>query len=454
MAFKKENFYIETFGCQMNEFDSERISAILEKQGYLKTENRENAGLIILNTCSVRLKAENKLFGHIGNLKVLKEQNPGLVICIGGCTAQSLKEKLIDTFPYIDIVFGTGNIENLPDLVKTRAASTKSICETSGNPEEIKELIDFKRKFPFKAFIPVMTGCDNYCSYCIVPYVRGHEKSIKPATIIDSIKKLTADGVFEVTLLGQNVNSYGQSFGHNVEAEGAALKNANSFAKLLNEIAAIQGIKRIRFMTSHPKDFTEDIINAVRDNSNVMGHIHLPFQSGSDKILEMMNRKYTSKEYEDLFYKMKERIPDCSVTTDIIVGFPGEQEEDFNKTLELVRKLKFSRAFTFLYSSRKGTKAEAFYDPVPIVEKKKWFKQLLDTQNAISLAENEKMTGKVFEALVESESTKKSGRLEGRLENNTIVNFDGPKELTGSFINLEITQAHPFYLSGKIAEHK
>ncbi len=454
MAFKKENFYIETFGCQMNEFDSERISAILEKQGYLKTENRENAGLIILNTCSVRLKAENKLFGHIGNLKVLKEQNPGLVICIGGCTAQSLKEKLIDTFPYIDIVFGTGNIENLPDLVKTRAASTKSICETSGNPEEIKELIDFKRKFPFKAFIPVMTGCDNYCSYCIVPYVRGHEKSIKPAIIIDSIKKLAADGVFEVTLLGQNVNSYGQSFGHNVEAEGAALKNANSFAKLLNEIAAIQGIKRIRFMTSHPKDFTEDIINAVRDNSNVMGHIHLPFQSGSDKILEMMNRKYTSKEYEDLFYKMKERIPDCSVTTDIIVGFPGEQEEDFNKTLELVRKLKFSRAFTFLYSSRKGTKAEAFYDPVPIVEKKKWFKQLLDTQNAISLAENEKMTGKVFEALVESESTKKSGRLEGRLENNTIVNFDGPKGLTGSFINLEITQAHPFYLSGKIAEHK
>ena len=454
MAFKKENFYIETFGCQMNEFDSERISAILEKQGYLKTENRENAGLIILNTCSVRLKAENKLFGHIGNLKVLKEQNPGLVICIGGCTAQSLKEKLIDTFPYIDIVFGTGNIENLPDLVKTRAASTKSICETSGNPEEIKELIDFKRKFPFKAFIPVMTGCDNYCSYCIVPYVRGHEKSIKPAIIIDSIKKLAADGVFEVTLLGQNVNSYGQSFGHNVEAEDAALKNANSFAKLLNEIAAIQGIKRIRFMTSHPKDFTEDIINAVRDNSNVMGHIHLPFQSGSDKILEMMNRKYTSKEYEDLFYKMKERIPDCSVTTDIIVGFPGEQEEDFNKTLELVRKLKFSRAFTFLYSSRKGTKAEAFYDPVPIVEKKKWFKQLLDTQNAISLAENEKMTGKVFEALVESESTKKSGRLEGRLENNTIVNFDGPKGLTGSFINLEITQAHPFYLSGKIAEHK
>ena len=454
MAFKKENFYIETFGCQMNEFDSERISAILEKQGYLKTENRENAGLIILNTCSVRLKAENKLFGHIGNLKVLKEQNPGLVICIGGCTAQSLKEKLIDTFPYIDIVFGTGNIENLSDLIKTRATSSKSICKTSGNPEEIKELIDFKRKFPFKAFIPVMTGCDNYCSYCIVPYVRGHEKSIKPATIIDSIKKLAADGVFEVTLLGQNVNSYGQSFGHNVEAEGAALKNANSFAKLLNEIAAIQGIKRIRFMTSHPKDFTEDIINAVRDNSNVMGHIHLPFQSGSDKILEMMNRKYTSKEYEDLFYKMKERIPDCSVTTDIIVGFPGEQEEDFNKTLELVRKLKFSRAFTFLYSSRKGTKAEAFYDPVPIVEKKKWFKQLLDTQNAISLAENEKMTGKVFEALVESESTKKSGRLEGRLENNTIVNFDGPKGLTGSFINLEITQAHPFYLSGKIAEHK
>jgi tRNA-2-methylthio-N6-dimethylallyladenosine synthase len=450
MAFKKENFYIETFGCQMNEFDSERISAILERQGYLKTENQEDAGLIILNTCSVRLKAENKLFGHIGNLKVLKEQNPGLVICIGGCTAQSLKEKLTDIFPYIDIVFGTGNIENLPALIKARSSSSKSICETSGNPEEIKELIDFKRKFPFKAFLPVMKGCDNYCSYCIVPYVRGHEKSIKPAVIVESIKRLVADGVFEVMLLGQNVNSYGNVFDDECNPAGIYEENINSFAKLLNEIAAIRGIKRIRFMTSHPKDFKEDIINTVRDNSNVMGHIHLPFQSGSDKILAMMNRKYTSKEYEDLFYKIKDKIPDCAVTTDIIVGFPGEQEEDFNKTLDLVRKLKFSRAFTFLYSSRRGTKAETFDDPVPLLEKKKWFKQLLDTQNTISLAENVEMTGKVFEALVESESTKKSSRLEGRLENNTIVNFDGPKELIGRFINLEITRAHPFYLSGKI----
>jgi tRNA-2-methylthio-N6-dimethylallyladenosine synthase len=450
MVFKKENFYIETFGCQMNEFDSERISAILERHGYLKTDSQEDAGLIILNTCSVRLKAENRLFGHIGNLKVLKEQNPSLVICIGGCTAQSLKEKLNDTFPYIDIVFGTGNIENLPDLIKARAASSKSICETSGNPDEIKEFVDFKRKFPFKAFVPVMTGCDNYCSYCIVPYVRGNEKSIKPAIILDSIKKLVADGVIEVTLLGQNVNSYGNVFDNNCK-NGVNAENINSFAKLLNEISALQDIKRIRFMTSHPKDFTEDIINAVRDNRNIMEHIHLPFQSGSDKILAMMNRKYTSKEYEDLFYKIKDRIPDCAVTTDIIVGFPGEQEEDFNKTLELVRKLKFNRAFTFLYSSRRGTKAETFDDPVPVAEKKKWFKQLLDVQNTISLAENGKMTGKVFEALVESESAKKSSRLEGRLKNNTIVNFDGPKELTGSFINLEITQAHPFYLSGKIA---
>lgn len=436
----------------MNEFDSERISAILEGQGYLKTDSQEDAGLIILNTCSVRLKAETRLFGHIGNLKVLKEQNPGLIICIGGCTAQSLKEKLIETFPFIDIVFGTGNIENLPGLIKARAATAKSICVTSGNPHEIKELIDFKRKFPFKAFMPVMTGCDNYCSYCIVPYVRGHEKSINPAVIIDSVRELAADGVFEVTLLGQNVNSYGHGFNRDGEAATAAGESINSFAKLLNNIAVINGIKRIRFMTSHPKDFTEDIIDAVRDNNNIMGHIHLPFQSGSDKILELMDRKYTAKEYEDLFYKIKERIPDCAVTTDIIVGFPGEKEKDFNKTLELVKKLKFSRAFTFLYSSRRGTKAETFEDSVPIAEKKKWFKQLLDTQNTISFTENMKMTGKVFKALVESENTKKSSRLEGRLENNTIVNFDGPKELTGTFINLEITQAHPFYLSGKIAQ--
>jgi tRNA-2-methylthio-N6-dimethylallyladenosine synthase len=451
MKFKKENFYIETFGCQMNEFDSERISAILEKQGYTKTETQEDAGLIVLNTCSVRLKAENRLFGHIGNLKALKERNPGLVICIGGCTAQSLKERLTDTFPYIDIVFGTGNIENLPCLIKARSRSAKSICDTESNPQEVKELIDFKRKFPFKAFLPIMTGCDNYCSYCIVPYVRGHEKSIDPISIIDSIKKLVDDGVFEITLLGQNVNSYGHVFDP-FDKDTPVLERTYRFSNLLNEVAAIKGIKRIRFMTSHPKDFTDDIINAVRDNTNIMGHIHLPFQSGSDKILEMMNRKYTAKKYEDLFYKIKERIPECAITTDIIVGFPGEKEEDFSKTLELVKKLRFNRAFTFLYSSRKGTKAEEYDDPVPILEKKKWFKELLDTQNTISLAENMKMTGKDFEALIESESTKKSSRLEGRLENNTIVNFDGPKELIGTFINLEIIQAHPFYLSGKMVQ--
>jgi tRNA-N(6)-(isopentenyl)adenosine-37 thiotransferase enzyme MiaB len=447
MTINKENFYIETFGCQMNEFDSERISAILEREGYLKTGQQENAGLIVLNTCSVRLKAEDRLFGHIGNLKALKVKNPGLIICIGGCTAQSLKEKLTDTFPYIDIVFGTGNIEKLPQLIKAKALSAKSICETSENQEEIKELVDFKRSFPFKAFIPVIIGCDNYCSYCIVPYVRGHETSIKPAIVIDSIKKLAADGVCEVMLLGQNVNSYGHDFNQCGAAD--TVENINSFSKLLNAIAVIEGIKRIRFMTSHPKDLTEDIINAINDNSNIMGHIHLPLQAGSDKILKKMNRKYTSKEYGELFYKIKEKIPHCAVTTDIIVGFPGEEEEDFSKTLELVKTLRFNRAFTFIYSSRRGTAAETFDDPVPIVEKKKWFKQLLDTQNNISLAENTKMTGKIFKALVESESTKKIGQLEGRLENNTIVNFEGPNRLIGRFIDLEISQAHSFYLSGK-----
>ncbi len=433
----------------MNEFDSERISAILEKQGYLKTSIQEDAGLIILNTCSVRLKAENRLFGHIGNLKVLKEKNPELVICIGGCTAQSLKEKLTDTFPYIDIVFGTGNIENLPALIKARSASGKSICETSENSKEIKELVDFKRKFQFKALLPVMTGCDNYCSYCVVPYVRGREKSVKPAVILDSIRRLAAEGVLEVTLLGQNVNSYGNGFTFGSEISENC-ESVNSFSGLLAKVAAIDGIKRIRFMTSHPKDFTEDIINTVRDYDNVMGHIHLPFQSGSDRILELMNRKYTSGQYMEIFYKIKEKIPDCAITTDIIVGFPGETEDDFNKTLELVRKLRFNRAFTFLYSPRRGTKAETFDDPVPIAEKKKWFKELLDTQNNISLNENMKMTGKVFKVLVESESINKSNWLEGRLENNTSVNLEGPKELIGKFLNLEIVKAHPFYLSGRI----
>ncbi len=447
MANKEVNFYIETFGCQMNEFDSERIAAILEKQGYIKTPEQKNAGIIVLNTCSVRLKAENKLFGHIGNLKILKAQNPGLIICIGGCTAQSLKEKLTDAFPFIDIVFGTGNIESLPALINARASCSKSICETTENLEEIKELVDFKRSFTFKAFIPIITGCNNYCSYCIVPYVRGRERSINPAVIIDAIKKLAADGVCEMMLLGQNVNSY--RYGSSYETAPYNVENINSFSKLLSAVAEIEGIKRIRFMTSHPKDFTQELIQVISDNGNITKHIHLPLQAGSDKILEKMNRKYSGKEYEELFYKIKEKIPNCAVTTDIIVGFPGEEEEDFYETLELVKKLRFNRAFTFIYSSRRGTKAEAFDDPVPISEKKKWFKKLLNIQNDISLEENMKMTGKVFEALVESESTKIDGQLKGRLENNTIVNFEGPKELIGRFINLEITKAHSFYLSGK-----
>lgn len=441
MKVQQKKFYIETFGCQMNVFDSERIICIMEKEGYVRTSDPECSEIILINTCSVREKAENKLFGHIGNLKSLKIKNPDLLICIGGCTAQNKSAEIINKFPYVDIVFGTANINKLPDLISERLLKNRSVCDTGDFPETFDYLYDFKRQYSFKALLPIMIGCNNYCSYCIVPFVRGRERSAGFDQIIKTAEKLAGEGVVEITLLGQNVNSYGQDLktGH------------ENFAKLLSGVSQIKALKRIRFMTSHPGDFNEDIIDVISENNNIMNHIHLPLQAGSDRILKKMNRRYTSADFKKIYYMIKEKIPDCAVTTDIIVGFPEEKEEDFLKTLKLVRELRFNRAFTFIYSTRKGTSAELLEDSVSADTKRLWFRNLLELQNKISLEENMKLAGKKLEVLVEGYSLK-NNQLEGRLENNLIVNFRGDEEMIGKFIMLKITDAKSFYLKGKINE--
>lgn len=434
-----EKFYIETFGCQMNEFDSERIGYLLETCGYLRTNDLNSAKIILINTCSVREKADNRLYGHLGNLKSLKINNPDILICVGGCTAQSLKEKIIKEFPYIDIVFGTKNIKNLPDLIKKRRQTNKSICETEILKNYDSEIFNFKRTFKFKAYLPITIGCNNYCSYCIVPQVRGEEMSMPINLIIKKVENLISEGVCEITLLGQNVNSYGKD-----------LKSPENFAKLLDNLSKIKGLKRIRFVTSHPKDFSKKIISVIKQNSNIMRHIHLPLQAGSNKILKLMNRKYTREDYMNLYHSIKSELPDCSITTDIIVGFPGENEEDFCRTLDLVKNLRFDRAFTFIYSKRKGTVAEKIPDNVTLNIKKQWFKELVELQNLISLEQNKKMVGLKFEVLVEGFSNKKDGQLKGRLGNNTVVNFNGDKELIGKLVPVKIKDAKSFYLSGEL----
>lgn len=434
-----EKFYIETFGCQMNEFDSERIGYLLETCGYLRTNDLNSAKIILINTCSVREKADNKLYGHLGNLKSLKINNPDTLICVGGCTAQSLKEKIIKEFPYIDIVFGTKNIKNLPALIKKRRQTNKSICETEILKNYDSEIFNFKRTFKFKAYLPIIIGCNNYCSYCIVPQVRGEEMSIPMNLIIKKVENLISEGVCEITLLGQNVNSYGKD-----------LKSPENFAKLLDNLSKIKGLKRIRFVTSHPKDFSKNLISVIKQNSNIMRHIHLPLQAGSNKILKLMNRKYTREDYMNLYHSIRSELPDCSITTDIIVGFPGENEEDFCRTLDLVKNLRFDRAFTFIYSKRKGTVAEKIPDNVTLNIKKQWFKELVEMQNLISLEQNKKMIGLKFEVLVEGFSNKKDGQLKGRLENNMVVNFNGDKELIGKLVPVKIKDAKSFYLSGEL----
>lgn len=440
---KDLKYYIETWGCQMNEEDSEKLSGMLKRQGYTRTEVREDASIIIFNTCCVRENAENKVFGNLGRLKKQKEQNPDLIIAICGCMMQQkgMADDVLKRFPYVDIIFGTHNSYKFPEYlnrVKTEGVQIKEIFDKE---TEIVEGVPIDRLSNIKAFVTIMYGCNNFCTYCVVPYVRGRERSRKPEDIENEIRDLVAKGYKEVTLLGQNVNSYGKG-----------LEEEITFAQLLRRINEIEGLERIRFMTSHPKDLTLDVVYAIRDCDKICEQIHLPVQSGSDRILKVMNRHYTKEQYLKLAKEIRKEIPDVTFSTDLIVGFPGETEEDFNETLELVKEVQYDAAFTFIYSRRNHTPADKMENQIPDDVKHERFNRLIEVVNAGIAKGNKEAEGKIYEVLVEGNSKNDETKLTGRTRNGRLVNFDGCNELIGKLVNVKITKANSFSLIGEVAE--
>ena len=429
---------ILTYGCQMNVADSERMAGQLQKIDYENVEDINAADLILINTCCVRESAEDRVYGKIGELKHLKRQNPALIIGITGCMAQKEGEKLIRRAPHIDFVLGTGRVGELINVVKSLEEVQTHIIDTSN----VDGNISFESKNTlanpsYSEFIPIMYGCNNYCTYCIVPYVRGRERSRLPKDIIAEIKEAIKAGVVEITLLGQNVNSYGKDH-----------KLAN-FAELLAEVDKIEGLKRLRFMTSHPKDLSDELIAVIRDGKHICEHIHLPVQYGSDRILKRMNRVYTVEQYRQLVNRIREQIPNVSLTTDLIVGFPGETDTDFNETLDFIREIKFDAAYTFIYSKRSGTPAAEFDNQVDDAIKHKRLTKLMDVQNEISFAINEQLKDKVFEVLVEGASKTDPNIFTGRTRTNKLVLFNYSDEKSGDFINVKITQPQTWVLKGE-----
>ena len=436
----QRKFYLKTLGCQMNEHDSEIIVGILTNLGYQQTEDHKQADLILYNTCSVRENPERKVYGQIGSLRMQKEQNPDLIIGICGCMPQQKAEldKILETLPHVDLVFGTHNIHRLPELLE-RVQTEERVVEVWDDTEEIAEELPIRRANRFKAYVNVIYGCNNFCSYCVVPYTRGREKSRRPQDILAEIKQLADEGYKEVTLLGQNVNTY-----------GADLSQKTSFAELLALINDHSGIERIRFTTSHPKDMQEELIAAMAHLPKVCEHLHLPVQTGSDRILKRMNRHYTSAYYLDLVARIREAIPDISLTTDLIVGFPGETDTDFEKTLELIAKVRFSSAFTFIFSPRPGTPAAQICDQVPDEVKKERIYRLIELQNQISLEYMQAQVGKIEEVFVD-EITGKTNKLSGRTRTNKQVLFSGSPDLIGRLVQVKITEAKTWSLRGVLA---
>lgn len=438
---ERKTFFISTFGCQMNEEDSEKLSGMLKTQGYTPTENRDEASIVIFNTCCVRENAENKVFGNLGMLKKQKEKNPDLIIALCGCMMQQkgMADEILKRFPYVDIIFGTHNSYKFPEYLHRVQTDGVQIKEIFDKEAEIVEGVPIDRKSSVKAFVTIMYGCNNFCTYCVVPFVRGRERSRKPEDIIKEIKELVAQGYKEVTLLGQNVNSYGKG-----------LEEEISFADLLRRINEIDGLERIRFMTSHPKDLNIEVIHAIRDCDKLCEQIHLPVQSGSDAILKVMNRHYTKEYYLDLAKKIREEIPDVTFTTDIIVGFPGETEEDFLETIDLVKKVQYDSAFTFIYSRRNHTPADRMENQISDDVKHDRFNRLVEVVNDGIVASNKAAEGKVYEVLVEGTSKNDETKLTGRTRNGKLVNFDGCKEMIGKLVNVKIVEAKSFSLVGEI----
>jgi len=433
-----KTYFIKTYGCQMNEHDSENIKALLEEMSFTRTDDYESADLVLLNTCSIRENAHNKAFGMLGRLKHLKESRPHLIVGLCGCMAQEEKvtKEILEKYKWVNFVFGTHNLHRLPDLLLENFNTSKQIIEVYSNEGSIIEGIPVKRDSKYKAYVNIIYGCDKFCTYCIVPFTRGKQRSRLPEDIIREVEDLVSQGYKEVTLLGQNVNAYGKD-----------LDIEYTMENLLEDVSKTN-IPRIRFVTSHPWDFTDNMIDVIAKHPNIMPYIHLPVQSGSSRILKLMGRRYTKEEYLTLFHKIRERIPGCTISTDIIVGFPNETEEDFNETIELVEECKFDNAFSFIYSPREGTAAAKLEDIVPLKEKEQRLYKLNEHLNKYFLISNKNMVDKIVDVLVEGRNEK--GKLFGYTDTLKLINFEGEDSLIGQIIKVKVIDAKTWSLDGEV----
>ena len=442
IAGRDLTFHVTTFGCQMNARDSEKLAGILEAIGYVEVEEEKDADFVIYNTCTVRENANNKVYGRLGYLQNVKKKNPHMKIALCGCMMQepTVVEKLKKSYRFVDLVFGTHNIFKFAELLYQSMNSNAMIVDVWEDTTEIVENLPIERKYSFKSGVNIMFGCNNFCSYCIVPYVRGRERSRRPEEIVAEIKNLVADGVVEVMLLGQNVNSYGKGLAEEI-----------SFAELLRQIDDIEGLERIRFMTSHPKDLSDDLIQVMAESKKICHHIHLPLQSGSTDILKKMNRHYTKESYLELVDKIRAAMPDVAITTDIIVGFPGETEEDFLETMDVVKKVRYDSAFTFIYSKRTGTPAAKMENQVPEDVIKDRFDRLLAEVQTASREHAEKLTGSVVKVLFETPNDHDDSLVTGRLENNAVVHVKADRSLIGKILPVRLVECKGFYYMGELA---
>jgi len=438
-----KKYFIKTYGCQMNEHDSENIRAILEDMSYTSTDDMEEADLILLNTCAIRENAHNKVFGYLGRAKNLKERKKNVLVGICGCMAQEevVVNKILKDYKWMDIVFGTHNIHNLPNILNNAIEKQKLEVEVLSCEGDIIENIPVKRDSKYKAWVNIMYGCDKFCTYCIVPYTRGKQRSRRKEFILEEVEQLVKDGYLEVTLLGQNVNAYGKDLDTDYKMEN-----------LLEDVAKT-GIKRVRFVTSHPWDFTDNMIEVIKKYDNIMPYIHLPLQSGSDRILKLMGRRYTKESYLELYRKLKEALPYSSITTDIIVGFPGETEEDFKETLDVVEKCKYDSAFTFIFSPREGTPAAKMEDNVSLEEKQDRLQRLNELINKYSKEANLKYEGKTVPVLIEGVSEKDDDTLMGYTDTMKLVNVKCDKKYIGTIQNVEIKEVKTWSMDGEIKEN-
>lgn len=430
----------QTFGCQMNARDSEKIIGILEEIGYEPTES-EQADFVIYNTCTVRENANLRVYGRLGHLNTIKKRNPNMMITLCGCMMQedTVVDKIKRSYRFVDIIFGTHNIFKLAELIYTRLHSKGMVIDIWKGTDRIVENLPSDRKYSFKAGVNIMYGCNNFCSYCIVPYVRGRERSRNPEDIIKEIKELVADGVVEVMLLGQNVNSYGKT-----------LEQPMTFAQLLQEVEKIEGLERIRFMTPHPKDLSDELIEVMKHSKKICKHLHLPVQSGSTKVLQKMNRKYTKEQYLDLVQRIKTAMPDIALSTDIIVGFPGETEEDFLETMEVVEKVRYHNAFTFLYSKRTGTPAASMENQVEEEVAKERFNRLIVAVKSYASNNSEELVDTIQRVLVEEVNEQDSNLMTGRLSNNLLVHFKAGRDLIGKIVDVKLIECKSFYYIGEL----